>query len=89
MKDVAQGSLTSGAWGGVAYGRNLSSLTMPSHQGNCPMTPSLRVSCPQGQAARAVAGHGLNARSSRSHTVFTLVVETAGLGARRPGIGSP
>lgn len=37
--------------------------------------------CAQGQAARAVAGHGLNARSSRSHTVFTLWVETVDLGA--------
>lgn len=36
--------------------------------------------CAQGQAARAVAGHGLNARSSRSHTVFTLWVETVDFG---------
>ncbi|KAK9818001.1 hypothetical protein WJX72_005592 [[Myrmecia] bisecta] len=30
----------------------------------------------QGQMSRHVAGHGLNTRSSRSHTIFTLWVET-------------
>jgi hypothetical protein len=30
----------------------------------------------QGQSNRAVAGHALNARSSRSHTIFTLWCET-------------
>lgn len=35
---------------------------------------------PQGQHNRHVAGHGLNVRSSRSHTVFTLWVETIDAG---------
>ena len=37
----------------------------------------------QGQAARAIASHGLNACSSRSHAVFTLWVETADAGTPR------
>lgn len=34
----------------------------------------------QGQHNRHVAGHGLNVRSSRSHTVFTLWIETVDAG---------
>ena len=34
----------------------------------------------QGQRNRHVAGHGLNDRSSRSHTIFTLWVQTCNAG---------
>ena len=40
----------------------------------------LIICCVQGQHNRHVAGHGLNVRSSRSHTVFTLWVETIDAG---------
>lgn len=45
-----------------------------------PVLSSKCVYVLQGQHNRHVAGHGLNVRSSRSHTVFTLWVETIDAG---------
>ena len=43
--------------------------------------PRSRLVLMQGQRNRHVAGHGLNDRSSRSHTIFTLWVQTCNAGA--------
>ena len=40
----------------------------------------------QGQHNRHVAGHGLNVRSSRSHTVFTLWIETVDAGMQSTAV---